>query len=88
MEFENMNGDVVQRNPNQTATGKLAQANDLMSRAEKNTKRRWNNGWKRPKLLKAGNYYTNAAKLFCQDINSGKKIMQFLYILLQPRVIS
>jgi hypothetical protein len=44
----------------------------LKYRAEKNTKRRWNNGWKKPKLLKAGKIYTNAAKLYCQDVNSGK----------------
>ena len=50
---------------------KSAQANELILRAEKNTKRRWKNGWKKPQLLKAGKYYTNAAELFCQNFHSG-----------------
>ena len=67
----NMNGDVTNRVNVENLDVKSAQANELILRAEKNTKRRWKNGWKKPELLKAGKYYTNAAELFCQNFNSG-----------------
>ena len=54
---------------------KSAQANELILRAEKNTKRRWKNGWKKPELLKAGKYYTNAAELFCQNFHSKERTL-------------
>ena len=55
------NGDL-----NYLETGKLNLARAALARAEKNTKRRWNNGWKRPKWLKAGHQFNEAAFLFCQ----------------------
>ena len=67
----NMNGDLVNKMNNENLDVKVAQADELMLRAEKYTKRRWNNGWKKPELLKAGKYYTNAAELFCHDVHSG-----------------
>ena len=67
----NMNGDVKNRVNAENLDVKSAQANELILRAEKNTKRRWKNGWKKPELLKAGKYYTNAAELFCQNFHSG-----------------
>ena len=68
----NMNGDVLNKMNAQNSDFKSAQATELMLRAEKNTKRRWKNGWKKPELLKAGKYYTNAAELFCQDVHTGR----------------
>ena len=41
-------------------------AHAALARADKNTKRRWNNGWKKPNWIKAGHQYNNAALLFCK----------------------
>ena len=42
----NMNGDMTNRVNVENFDVKSAQANELILRAEKNTKRRWKNGWK------------------------------------------
>ena len=46
---------------------KMHSAKNLQWKAEETKKRRWRNGWRKPKLVKAGQRFNEAALLFCQE---------------------
>ena len=63
---------VIRRQSTKLDENKTLEAQEKLQKAEKKTRRRWKNGWKKPNLIKAAHIFTQSAVLFCQTNDQTK----------------
>ena len=72
MEESTKTNGVIRRQSTKLDDNKTVEAKEKLEKAEKKTRRRWKNGWKKPNLIKAAHIFTQSAVLFCQTNDQTK----------------